>query len=207
MPPIDTSVPPMLASVPRTTPARVSRRAFALLLDTLLAGLAALVILTSFILPQQHPDYEKIIAAQDQAMNDQVNAALASGQMGSPNMSDEFIAIATCVGVTTFVVLLIYFFTSELILGGSTLGKRVFGLRAARWGTAEPPSAVESLSRCIFKAASLVLLLPFLLLANALPILFRATRRAGHDYLARTIVTGDPAPAPTYRPDDGDEHD
>ncbi len=107
--------------------------------------------------------------------------------------------------MTLFAVLLVYFSASELFLGGASLGKRVFGLRVARCSTGEPPLGIESLSRCSFKAASMVGLLPILFLANALPMLFRPTRRAGHDYLARTIVTGDPPPPPTRRR--GDETD
>jgi uncharacterized RDD family membrane protein YckC len=190
----------MLASALPITPARVWRRAVALLLDASLAGLAAMVILFTYILPQQHPDYEKVVNDQMLAMEQQLQAAMKSSQFTNPALSDEFTDIAATVGVTTFSVLLVYFAASEMLLKGATLGKRVFGLRAARWGTAEPPQAIESLSRCIFKSASLVGLLPILLLANALPMLFRSTRRAGHDYLARTIVTGDPPPpAPASR--------
>jgi uncharacterized RDD family membrane protein YckC len=190
----------MLASVLRITPARVGRRAVALLLDTSLAGVAAMVILFAIILPSQHPDYEKILREQMQTMDQQLQEVMDSGQFATLNLSDEATDIAATAGVTAFVVLLVYFAASEMLLGGATLGKRVFGLRAARWGTAEPPLGIESLSRCIFKSASLVGLWPILLLANALPLFFRPTRRVIHDYLARTIVTGDPPPpAPARR--------
>jgi uncharacterized RDD family membrane protein YckC len=205
--PTDTSLPPVLPNVLRITPARVVRRALGLLLDTMLAGLAAMVLLTIFILPQSHPDYDTIIRHQQQAMNDQIKAALAGGEVGAVNLSDDFVEIATTAGTTVFAVLLVYFAASEMLSGGSTLGKRVFGLRVARTGTSEPPNAIELLSRSIFKAASLIGFFPLLLLANTLPIFFRPTRRALHDLLARTIVTGDPPPAATDETDDREDRD
>ena len=205
MPPTDTPVPPMLANVLRITPARLWRRALSLLLDTLLGGLIAMVILTTSILPQHYPNYEKVIFDQWQAVDEKIQEAMAGAQFSPPNISDDFTEVSATIYLTTFAVLLVYFTASEVFSGGTTLGKRVFGLRTARWGTAEPPLGIESLSRCIFKAASLVWLWPLLLLANAMPTLFRSTRRAGHDYLARTIVTGDPPPAPARGRFDRDE--
>jgi len=205
--PTDTSIPPVLPTILRITPARVVRRALALVLDALLAGLAAMVLLTAIIFPQSHPDYENVILAQRQAMDAQIKTALAGGQLGTVNVSDDFVEIATTAGTTTFAVLLFYFAASEIFSGGTTLGKRVFGLRVARAHTAEAPNAIELLSRSIFKAASLIGFFPFLLLANALPLLFRPTRRALHDYLARTIVTGDPLPAAPARSRDREDYD
>jgi uncharacterized RDD family membrane protein YckC len=89
-------------------------------------------------------------------------------------------------------VLFVYFAGSELLLDGSTLGKRVFSLRTARCWTAKPPTWIECVVRNIFKAASLMWI--GLLAANFVVVLFRSNRRAIHDYLARTVVTGDPAP-------------
>jgi uncharacterized RDD family membrane protein YckC len=85
-------------------------------------------------------------------------------------------------------------------MGGATLGKRVFHLRSAQFGTGAPPRAIESFVRAIVKTVSLAawvaigaLGFPFLLL-NLAPIFFNRTRRAGHDFMARTLVTRDPLP-------------
>jgi len=197
MPSTDTSLPPVLARVLDPAPARVWRRAVALLLDTTLAGTAAMVIFTTFILPQNYPGYDKVIHDQWHTMSSQFHQALQSGSYAQPTLSDDFMDIAATAITTTFMTLWIYFSASEAMLAGATLGKRVFGLRAARLGTGEPPLLFETLSRCAFKSVSLVMFWPLFFAADAIPVLFNASRRAGHDFLARTIVTGAPLPQPT----------
>jgi uncharacterized RDD family membrane protein YckC len=205
MPNADTQVPPVLPVIVGPAPARLFRRGLALVLDTLLAGMAATVILTSIVYPQNYPDYERIMNAQWRATMDQIHQVMATGKVAEFTLSDEYLDLAGTTITTLFLVFLVYFAASEILTRGSTLGKKVFGLRAARWGTADPPLLLESVSRSIFKALSLVCFWPLLLAANIVPVLFRPTRRAGHDYLARTIVTGAPLPEPVRRPAGDDE--
>ncbi len=204
MPNADIQVPPILPGILGAKPARMGRRTFALGLDTVLACAVAMVILTAFVYPQNYPNYQEIMRVQGQAVLDQMRSAVATGKYADLKVSDEYLDFISTTVTTLFLVLTVYFSASELLMRGATLGKRVFGLRAARWGTAGPPLVLESLSRSIFKATCLIW--PVLLVADFLPVFFRSTRRAGHDYLARTIVTGSPLPVPTRRPD-ADDHD
>ncbi len=205
MPNAQFQAPPVLPALAGPLPARLLRRGLALVLDTLLAGLAAAVILTSFVYPQNYPNYGAIVNDQWRAIMAQVHQVMTTGQYTELTLSDEYLDLAGTTITTIFLVLLVYFAASEIFARGSTLGKKVFGLRAARWGSAEPPLVLESVSRSIFKALSLVVLWPLLLAVNVAPLLFRASRRAGHDYLARTIVTGAPLPEPARRPGAVDE--
>jgi uncharacterized RDD family membrane protein YckC len=181
-----------------THPAPFFWRVLALLLDTILASVVAGIVLTSVVLPAEHPDAGAVIQQQFDTTMAEIAQAQTTGQVPEQVISPEFLEIRMLVGKTLFLVLLIYFTSCEWALGGATLGKRIFGLRAAQWGSADPPRWIESLSRCILKAASLVWFVVFV--ANVVPLFFRSTRRAAHDYLARTIVTGDAPPPPPPKP-------
>ena len=201
--PTNTKVPPVLPILIGPAPARLFRRGFALVLDTVLAVVATMVLLTSIVYPQNYPNYQDVMQVQGQALVDQFKEAMATGQYSELKVSEEYLDLAGTTITTLFLVLATYFAASEIFLRGATLGKRVFGLRVARWSTGAPPLVLESMSRSIFKATCLIW--PWLLLADIIPLFFRATRRAGHDYLARTIVTGAALPEPTRRPQADDE--
>lgn len=200
MTPSDTKVPPLLAKALATSPAPVIWRALALALDTVLAGTIAAIILTTVVFPQSYPNADAIIQQQMHAFKVAFNQARASGQMPDVAISKEYADLSDPVSNTMFLVLFAYFAGSELATGGSTLGKRVFSLRAARCWSIEPPTWVECVVRNIFKAASLMWI--GLLAANMVTVFIRPSRRAIHDYLARTLVTGDPAPPKSRHEDD-----
>jgi len=204
MPPAQTPIPPVIASAGGVTPAPMLWRIIALALDTSLAGFAAWVILSRIVLPQHHPDAANIMHKQWQAIETAMQSAPTSGTLTNFAFDDEAVNIVTDISKTFFLTLLAYFFASEMALGGSTLGKRTFGLRAASWSTGAPPSFLESFCRCLFKVASFFLFfpVPILLVINTIPVFFQPTRRAGHDRLASTIVTSD---APPPRPKHADE--
>jgi uncharacterized RDD family membrane protein YckC len=191
MPTTETRVPPLLANAAGAKPAPVLLRAVALVLDLILAGLVAMLLLSRLILPAQVPNYSDIIDHQMQEWTAESNQ-LAAGQWPNLAPDSDTLDLYGTIIETLFLVFLAYFSGSEIGMRGATLGKRVFGLRAARWGTADPPNWLESFLRCIFKCASLMS--PLILLVDALPVAFKSSRRAIHDYLARTIVTGDALP-------------
>jgi len=198
MTPTDTKVPPLLVNSLAATPAPVFWRVLALGLDVILAGTIAAILLTTVIFPQNYPNATDIM--QQQVHNFQVafDQANSTGKLPEVAISQESLDLSAAICNTYFFVLLVYFTGSELATGGSTLGKRVFSLRAARCWTAEPPTWAECMVRNIFKVAGLMwigVLGLALLVANVLSLFLRPGRRAIHDYLARTIVTGDPAPA------------
>lgn len=204
MPIVDT--PPVLASFTGVEPAPFFWRIVALGLDCLLAGLVASFILTRLVLPHFHPGFEDTLDLQLKTWKAEYNQAEKTGASPTITYDDKTWGIVEDTSTTFFLTMLVYFMASELVTGGSTLGKRVFGMRAARWDTGERPGVMEILSRSLFKAASLLPLgpIPVLFLANAIPVFVRPSRRAGHDYLARTIVTRMAAPP---LPEDPFAHD
>jgi uncharacterized RDD family membrane protein YckC len=191
MPPTKVPTPPLLAGC---KPAPLGLRAAALAMDLLLVGLAALIIIFHIVLPQNYPDYHAAIGREWQASKTAA-AQLMAGQTPDFDLDPDYVDVVQAMMLTSFTVFLAYFAISEISGGGTTLGKRLFHLRAAQWGTGAPPHFVESLFRCVFKCASLVNV-PVLLLLDTLPAFFRPSRRALHDYVCRTIVTNDPMPLP-----------
>jgi uncharacterized RDD family membrane protein YckC len=146
------------------------------------------------------------MSTESQSISKQIQDAVATQQFPDLVLSDDFQQISNTVIITLFFTLVVYFTASEMMLGGTTLGKKVFGLRAARLGAGEPPRLLESLCRNTLKTTCLIAWFP-LVFGDALPILFHPSRRATHDYLARTIVTGS-APPPARDPEpDGYDHD
>lgn len=200
------NIPPVLVGITGVAPAPMLWRIVALLLDCLLAGLVAGFILTRVVLPQYHPNAEATMRTQLDALKAEVQRAKDAGVSPQFTFDDEAQSIVEDTGKTLFFTLLVYFMASELATGGGTLGKKIFGLRAARWDTGDRPGVMEIIARSLFKVASLLPFgpIPLLLLANAIPVFLRPARRAGHDYLARTIVTRD---APPSQPEDAHGHD
>jgi uncharacterized RDD family membrane protein YckC len=209
-----TRVPPLLGEITSCAPAPLGWRLLALILDTLLAGVVAALLLTRFILPQEMPDAEEVANRQLQAWHTFLTAvekAPPGSSLPSFTLDPEYVTLSEITNQTFFLVLLVYFAASELGLQGATLGKRIFRLRAAQVSSAEPPRPIETLVRCIIKTVSLVgwqsisLVGWPILLLNLAPLVFHRSRRAGHDLLARTIVTGDPLPPSLEKPAYADE--
>jgi uncharacterized RDD family membrane protein YckC len=205
---------PLLAEITSCAPAPLGWRVLALILDTLLASVVAALLLTRFILPQEMPDAEGVADRQWQAWHTMLDTA-EKAPPGTPFprlvLDPQYITLSEITTQTFFFVLLVYFAGSEFGLKGATLGKRIFRLRAAQCATAEPPRPIETLVRCIIKTVSLVgwqsisLVGWPILLINLAPLVFHRSRRAGHDLLARTIVTGDPLPPSLEKPAYADE--
>jgi uncharacterized RDD family membrane protein YckC len=211
MPTTGAHVPPVLADLAGCTPAPFGWRALALLLDTFLVGFLATIILTRIVLPIEMPDAEDVFDRQVQVALDYYNQIKVGQHPPQPALDPDYLDLLAVTNQTFFLVFLVYFVGSELGMRGATLGKRVFVLRAAQWGSAEPPRVMETLVRCIIKTISLVgwqavsLIGWPILLLNLAPIAFHRSRRAGHDLLARTIVTGDPLPPTVEEPPLPDE--
>jgi uncharacterized RDD family membrane protein YckC len=189
---IEPSLPPLPLLNPGGTPAPLGRRALALLLDFLLAFVAALLILTRVVLPQEMPSWQEIEDRQSAQTADWINRSVAAHHLLEFQIDPDFQDFYILSAQVFLLVFMCYFSASELSLRGATLGKRVFGLRAANLRTGAPPGVVETLARCLIKSASL--LSGVLLLFDTLFLLVNRTRRAGHDYLAGTFITRDAPP-------------
>jgi uncharacterized RDD family membrane protein YckC len=199
-------VPPLIAEALGCSPAPLGWRVLALVIDLLIAGIAAGLILTRVVLPQEIPDAADVATNQWQLIWAASEQAAAGKPASIPQPTPEFVNLIEITVQTIFLTLFGYFAGCELGGQGSTLGKRVFRLRVAQWGTGEPPRPLETLIRAMVKTASLIAWLAVslfgipILLLNVVPVAFNRTRRAGHDLMARTIVTGDPLPPPAPEP-------
>lgn len=199
-------VPPLVTHNLGCSPAPFGWRLLALVIDLLISGLAAGLILTRIVLPQEIPDAADVASNQWQIIWAASEQAAAGKSVPIPQPTPEFLNLAAITVQTIFLTLFGYFAGCELGGQGSTLGKRVFRLRVAQWATGEPPRPLETLIRAMVKTASLIAWLAVslfgipILLLNLVPVAFNRTRRAGHDLMARTLVTGDPLPPPAPEP-------
>jgi len=206
MPAPSAQVPPLIARALGCSPAPFGWRVLALIIDLLIAGIAAGLILTRVVLPQEIPDAADVANNQWQIIWAASEQAAAGKSVPIPQPTQEFLNLIEITVQTIFLTLFGYFAGCELGGQGATLGKRVFRLRVAQWGTGEPPRPLETLIRAMVKTASLVAWLAVslfgipILLLNVVPVAFNRTRRAGHDLMARTLVTGDPLPPPAPEP-------
>ncbi len=194
-------LPPLPLLFPGGTPAPLGRRALALVLDFLLAFVAALIILTRLVLPQEMPNWQEIEDHQSAQTADWINQSMDAGHLLPFQIDPDFEDFYILSAQVFLLVFMAYFSASELSLRGATLGKKVFGLRAANLRTGAPPGVIETLARCLIKSASL--LSGMLLVFDAVFLLVSRSRRAGHDYLAGTFITRDALPPPSSagRPD------
>jgi hypothetical protein len=94
-------------------------------------------------------------------------------------------------GNVGFVVMLLALTLQEWLLGGRTLGKRIFNLRTLSLPDLEAPGFLPSLLRSAWKAAFFTLPNPFFMLLGIVNFhvpLFRRDKRAWHDLWTRTQV-------------------
>jgi len=80
-----------------------------------------------------------------------------------------------------------YFFVSESLMRGGSLGKATFGIRVISLRSGSPPTALEAALRAAAKAFCFLdprIFLPI----NLLVMAFNSQRRSGHDLMARTVV-------------------
>lgn len=163
------------------TPARRYRRALAFALDVILILLLQMLVITRWIQPVFFADETATIIAELE------NADMASIQAIAENPDYEEMNAA----ISLFMIfsLWAYFFLSERLSRGSSLGKRVFGLYTISLRDAGALSIGQSLLRSGMKAICLFGLFP-VLLVNYFIFLFTAHKQAGHDLLFKTLVCG-----------------
>ncbi len=185
------STPPI---EPHPRKAGMGVRFLAFLMDSLLVFFFTLFLLIKILLPQHHAegmrDFVKAIdgyaaAAEQAKLNGEQPPPVPEPAEDSPMV--EMLAFAWQSMILAFWV---YFGFSEGIFKGTTLGKRTFGLRTIKIETGQPPHLLESGLRGAIKSLTLLFPLPVPMLwwANYLIAFFNRNRRAGHDFLSRTMV-------------------
>lgn len=160
------------------------KRIIAFLLDVVLVTLIALVITFQFWLPNNYP--ESWSTFMDKVETLQSSEESLQGMELTAQEQDMFI-------YGEMVILLVfwfYFFGSELLFKGSSLGKKVFQLRVVSWQRQETLNFWESMIRAFAKTVTLLVLFPFLQVSYLLAF-FTRKRQAGHDYICRSCVIED----------------
>lgn len=170
-------------------------RLLAFMLDMLLVVLFGFLLLTKVLLPQYHPVGYSQWMAQSAEQTEQVMMALSEGTAlpsllpdpawYSDEMQDMTLYIFEILGLCT----LVYFVLCERLMAGGSLGKSMFRLRVISLNTGGAPNIWESFLRSLIKFFTLSVH-PVLWVSYLLPFGNRL-RRAGHDWLARTLVVSD----------------
>lgn len=151
-----------------------------------------LFILLKVILPDQHGAgltqfdewMQQLIAMNEAGQKPELN--------NMPEPGEEMIAMFQFIQQFLMAGFWAYFFISEIFMKGASLGKKVFNLRIININTARPVGLLDSSLRAIIKSLFffIALLFPPILLNYFMP-LFNSNRRAGHDYICKTLVIED----------------
>ena len=169
-----------------------STRILSFLLDVILVIALLVTVLGKFVLPAKYPQemhkMEMIISQYAAEIEQQ--AAQNEKTPALPEFPDEIQEMMHFIQTFTLVFVWLYFALSEILLQGSSLGKKIFRLRVLSTRTGEPISLLESIIRGGFKAMTLLSFFP-LLTASYIIFFFNKNRLAGHDYLCRSIVVED----------------
>lgn len=176
-------------------------RMLAFLLDGVLIGLFAILLLSKVLLPQYHPvGYSEYITLIETRVAEfekaQQEGAATPLLFPAPDEFSEQVheMLFYCMEIVAL-CLLVYFVLCEQLMGGGSIGKSMFRLRVISLNTGRPPNVWESFLRGIIKASLLAsLLLPLLSLLFVVSYLLpfgNRMRRAGHDWLAHTLVVSD----------------
>ena len=180
-----------LSSPSEYPPANIMLRSIAFLLDMFL-----IIFITLTILGALYPEGMEVFKNHSQQISNS-NSETPDFETITNNLeklaedNPQFYNLMMMSQPLTFFLLLIYFTLSEVLLGGSTLGKKIFNLRTAYRDSPRIPPLGQLFVRSSVKTiAALSLGHPvlFILVGNFMIAFFRKDRRAGHDLLTRTSV-------------------
>ncbi len=172
------------------------QRCLAFTMDTVLALALAIMMLKYFLLPTFFPiGYGQLLEAFDEYI-EAVEQAEREGKPPPPApeiQDDEDIVSALQFAYNVIAISYwAYFFLSTLMLRGSTLGKRTFGLLVVNRVDNHPPPVFTLIARAGMQAFTFVAIAP-ILWVNYLIAFFTLGKRAGHDKLSGTrVVTANP---------------
>lgn len=172
--------------LPPPLPAPIGLRCIAFVLDAILIFLIAFFLLNKIALPQAHPDAQEHIQAMNDRFVDTFKRAMNGEDVPPLEPTPEFIEVSNFMSNFVLMTAWAYLSLSELLTAGSSLGKKVFRLQTVSSRTGMRPNFIETLSRSLFKALSLIyppLALQFLI------AFFNKQHKAGHDYICNTMVS------------------
>lgn len=160
------------------------KRVFAFFLDFVLVTLIAMLIVFQFWLPGNYPEAWSTFMERVESL--QSSGESLRGMELSGEEQDMFIYGE----LMTLLVFWLYFLAGEVFLKGSSIGKKVFGLRAVSIYRYSYLNFWESMVRAFTKTVSLLVLFPFLQVSYLLAF-FTRKRQAGHDFICRSCVVED----------------
>ncbi|GEM_PF-1330313 len=180
-----------LSSPSEYPPANIMLRSIAFLLDMFLV-----IFITLTILGTLYPEGMETFKEHSQQLS-KSNSETPDLDTITNNLeklaeeNPQFYKLMMMSQPLTFFLLLFYFTLSEVLLGGSTLGKKIFNLRTAYRDSPRIPPLGQLFVRSSIKTISALSLghpVLFLLVGNFMIAFFRKDRRAGHDLLTKTSV-------------------
>ncbi|MBC2601551.1 RDD family protein [Puniceicoccus vermicola] len=171
---------------PEFEPSSMGARFGALCLDLILLIAVFGLIATKVILPEWYPgamnEFIELIEQYEDA-----------GEDPAPlNPSSELMKAAQTINAIFFLSIFFYFTFVPLLIGGGTLGMRIFNLRIQQREADAPASFRAHLVRGAVKTVCLQILFPLLTLLFLFAF-FNPQRAAIHDLLAKTRVVRGPA--------------
>ena len=167
---------------PEYPPASMLNRSIAFILDIMLV-----IILTTVILSTAFPEgMEELQGRSEEAANQGKFLNLEEEMKDNPTLRKFF----GMTSATSLFLMILYFMFSEVLLGGATLGKKVFNLRTAYRDSPRIPPLGQLFIRSLIKTISFISVgsILFILAANYLIAFFRKDRRTLHDLLTKTSV-------------------
>ena len=193
---------PVSDAMSELVPASFALRMIAFIMDYVLIMAAMVMISTQVLYPLFHPGFledSKVFIEEQQNAVD-ISFKEQMSQYLEFQMEHEHATNDT--GFLLAVLIWMYFALSELFLGGSTLGKKIFKLSLIDLKTLNRPEGKTILLRNCLKSLSVIM--PILFVVNLVFVIFNRSRLAGHDLVSKTMVTYDYAMPPTLedRPND-----
>ena len=166
-------------------------RTLAFIMDASLMTVFTMFVLVRIVLPDQYSDALNAVGEAVHVYSIEVDEARKDDKPMPPPpelSNDQRVIEMFAYGQGLMIISLwLYFLISELALGGTTLGKKIFGLRTVSNLTGEgPPRTSQTILRSGIKAIALYGH-PIFFIDYIIAFVTKGNR-AGHDFLSRTRV-------------------
>ncbi|MAH39787.1 MAG: hypothetical protein CML08_00065 [Puniceicoccaceae bacterium] len=160
-------------------------RGIAFLLDYILLTLVATLIIVQVILPMNHSiSVESLVQWLDSYALWLENTK--DEAMPNPNASAREVLLLVTESFT--LIFTLYFFLCDTLLGGRSIGKRIFNIRVVSLRLGERIPFFHALIRGFSKTIILFYFFPFIFILALLTKQFHKSKQWGHDLISQTKV-------------------
>ncbi|MDR2667504.1 MAG: RDD family protein [Puniceicoccales bacterium] len=159
------------------------RRFAAYFLDVTLALMLAITILL-WVYPKFFPQSWEILSGSSGKIGQEFLLHQSDGDRA------ELLHLFAATQLVIFAILTLYFWLSEVLSGGGSLGKCMFRVRVLDCSSGKRPDSIRLFLRSATSSLCLTVCSPFLF-ANFICAIFRRDRRCFHDIICGTCVGGD----------------